>query len=165
LLYILRWFWWRINAWCEVVAMASSFAASVVLLVVKKVGGVEIDTADALLITVAFTTVCWMLAAFLAPGTDRETLASFYKLVRPFGPGWKRVRREAGALGAADKPSHENIPLSLLGWAAGCAAIWSSLFTVGSFLYGRTALGLGLGAIFLVSGAVLVGVVNRLWSK
>jgi Na+/proline symporter len=165
LLYILRWFWWRINAWCEVVAMASSFAASVALLVFKKVTGNEIDTADALLITVAFTTVCWMLAAFLAPGTDRATLVAFYKKVRPFGPGWSQVRQEAGAFGAGEKPSHENIPLSLLGWAAGCAAIWSSLFTVGSFLYGRTGLGLALGSIFVVSGIVLVRVVNRLWSK
>ena len=69
LLYLVRWFWWRVNAWCEIVAMISSFGVSVVLLVLAK-NGVAFSTHIALLITVAVTTVCWLLAAYLAPQTD-----------------------------------------------------------------------------------------------
>jgi Na+/proline symporter len=163
LLYLLRWFWWRINAWCEVVAMVSSFAVSLVLLILNR-GGVAISTQAGLLITVAVTTLCWIVTAFLGPQTDRQTLLSFYKKVRPFGPGWVEIRREAGITNTEIQATHENIPLSLLGWVAGCVVIWSGLFMVGNFLYGRTVLGVILLAILILSGIVLVGVINRLWS-
>ena len=165
LLYLLRWFWWRITAWCEVVAMVSSFGVSIVLLVLKRQSGLDISTAKALLITIAVTTVCWLLTALLGPQTERRTLVEFYKKVRPFGPGWRRVREEAGISEAEAAASHENIPLALLGWTSGCAAIWSSLFTVGNFLYGRTGMALALGAVFLVSGGVLIFVINQLWAR
>ena len=164
LLYLIRWFWWRINAWCEVVAMVSSFAVSIALLVLKKFG-IVIGTHYALLITIAITTLCWVLTAYLGPATDRRTLISFYKKVRPFGPGWTRIRQEAGVSEADAQATHENIPLALLGWVAGCAMIWSSLFTVGNFLYGRMGYTLALFGIFLVSGLLLLLVISKLWSK
>ena len=163
LLYLLRWFWWRVNAWCEVVAMVSSFAVSLIILALKSYG-ISLSTHLALLITVAVTTVCWMAAAFLCPQTDRQTLISFYRKVRPFGPGWRRIRVEAGITEAEAKATHENIPLALLGWVSGCAVIWSGLFAVGNLLYGRIAASLVLFAIFVAAGGVLVGVINRLWS-
>ena len=73
LLYLVRWFWWRVNAWCEIVAMVSSFGVSLVLLVLAR-NGVVITTHAALLITIAVTTVCWLLAAYLGPQTDRDVL-------------------------------------------------------------------------------------------
>ena len=85
LLYLVRWFWWRVNAWCEVAAMISSFAISVALLVLAK-NGVAISTHVALLITIAVTTICWVATAFLGPETDREVLVEFYRKVRPSGP-------------------------------------------------------------------------------
>jgi Na+/proline symporter len=163
LLYLLRWFWWRINAWCEVVAMVGSFVVSLVLLVFKS-QGISWSTHVALLITVAVTTICWVAAAFLCPETDKETLLAFYRKVRPFGPGWRRVRLEAGITDQEAQINHENIPLALLGWVAGCALIWAGLFTIGNFLYGRLAAALILLGIFVVAGCVLVAVINRLWS-
>lgn len=163
LLYLLRWFWWRINAWSEVVAMVSSFTISLVILVLKKQFGMQFSTHVALLVTVAVTTVCWVVASYLAPGTDSETLIAFYKKVRPFGPGWRRIRRETGVQPAGEATG-ENIPLALLGWTAGCAAVWSSLFLVGNILYGRYGMAAGLLAVFLVSGLTLLVVINRLWS-
>jgi Na+/proline symporter len=163
LLYLLRWFWWRINAWCEVVAMISSFGVSLALLVLKKQGLLTLSTHHALLITIAVTTVCWVLAVFLGPETDRPTLIAFYNKVRPFGPGWRRIREEAGISEAEAAKTRENIPLALLGWTAGCAAIWSSLFTVGNFLYGRLAQAGLLLAVFVVSGLLLLWVIHRLW--
>jgi len=164
LLYLVRWFWWRVNAWCEVAAMVSSFLVSVALLVARK-SGLAIPTHYALMITIAVTTLCWVLVAYFGPGTDRKTLVEFYKKVRPFGPGWKAVRREAGVSDADARATHESIPLALVGWSAGCATIWSSLFTVGNVLYGRWAYAGILFAVFVVSGLVLLKVVNRLWSN
>ncbi len=163
LLYLVRWFWWRVNAWSEVTAMVSSFAVSIVLLILNK-SGVSISTHAALMLTVAFTTVCWLLAAFLGPQTDRQALIEFYKKVRPFGPGWKRIREEAGISEQDAKATHENMPMALLGWLAGCTVIWSALFTVGNFLYGRMTYAFGLFAVFLVSGSALLYVINKLWS-
>jgi solute:Na+ symporter, SSS family len=165
LLYLLRWFWWRITAWCEVVAMASSFAVSLALLILKKNAGVAFSTHHALLITIAVTTLCWMLTAFFGPQTDRATLISFYKKVRPFGPGWRRIREAAGVTDREAAATRENIPLALLGWSAGCAVIWSSLFTVGNLLYGRHSLAAVLFGVFVVSGLVLLWVINRLWGN
>ncbi len=163
LLYLLRWFWWRINAWCEVVAMVSSFAVSTALLILSK-NGIHFSTHGALLMTIAFTTFCWLLTVYIGPETDRHTLIEFYKRVRPFGPGWKKIREEAGVSEAEARATHENIPMALLGWVAGCATIWSSLFTVGNFLYGRTDYAAMLLAVFVVSGSALLYVINRLWS-
>ena len=163
LLYLVRWFWWRVNAWCEVVAMISSFVVSLVLLALVK-NGLELSTHSGLLITIGVTTVCWIATAYVGPQTDRATLVSFYRKVRPFGPGWERVRREAGISEGEARGTHESFPLALLGWSAGCATIWSALFTVGNFLYGRWPLAFGLLGVFVVSGSALLWVINRLWS-
>jgi SSS family solute:Na+ symporter len=160
LLYLVRWFWWRVNAWCEVVAMLSSFAVSVVLLVLAK-NGAAISTHRALLITIAVTTICWVATAWLGPETDRRVLIAFYEKVRPAGPGWKPIRAAANLSGRAPA---ENIPLALLGWVAGCAAIWSSLFAVGNFLYQRPGAAMLLLAVFAASGLTLLAVVRKLWA-
>ena len=164
LLYLVRWFWWRVNAWCEVNAMLSSFGVSLLLLLLRK-AGLVIPTHYALLLTIAVTTICWLLTAFLGPQTERKTLIDFYKKVRPFGPGWKSIREEAGITEAEAKATHENMPLALIGWVSGTTVIWSALFTVGNFLYGRTNYALMLLGIFIISGLVLIRVINRLWAK
>ena len=165
LLYLVRWFWWRVNAWCEVAAMVSSFSISLVLLILAK-NGVHFSTHVALLMTIAFTTVCWVTTAFVGPVTDRKVLIDFYTKVRPFGPGWKKIQKDAGLVDGWGGPRAEgdNIPLALLGWVAGCTMIWSALFSVGNFLYGRTGPALFLLATFAISAVALVYVVQRLWS-
>jgi solute:Na+ symporter, SSS family len=164
LLYLMRWFWWRINAWSEVVAMISSFVISVAFLVLEKQQIYSPTTSQRLVMTVGLTTFCWVLATYLAPQTDRRTLIEFYRKVHPAGPGWKTIRREAGLSKHAVERA-DNIPLAMLGWVAGCAMIWSSLFTVGNFLYGRIFYALALLVVFVVSGLFLVRVVNHLWSS
>ena len=163
LLYLVRWFWWRVNAWCEVVAMVSSFTVSVVLLILAK-NDVHFSTHVALLLTIAVTTVCWVATAYLGPETDRKVLIEFYKKIRPFGPGWTHVRLEAGIAESDARGRHENIPMALLGWVSGTTVVWSALFMIGNFLYGRMNNAIMLFAIFLVSGAALLYVINRLWS-
>jgi len=163
LLYLVRWFWWRVNAWAEVNAMISSFGFSILLLVLRKFG-VIIPTHYALILTIAVTTACWVLTTYLAPQTDRKTLIAFYKKVRPFGRGWEPIRKEAGISKAETRNTGDNFPMALIGWAAGTATIWSALFTVGNFLYGRMTYAFVLLGAFLVSGAILIWVVNRLWA-
>ncbi|HVV70240.1 MAG TPA: Na+:solute symporter, partial [Verrucomicrobiae bacterium] len=160
--------WWRINAWCEVAAMISSFVVSVILFILHK-KGVSTTLFGGVLsldlpITIAVTTISWVLTAFLGPQTDPQVLVNFYRRVRPFGPGWERIRTAAGISKEEARATHENIPLALLGWVAGCAVVWSGLFTVGNYLYGRTGLAAGLFALFVAGSLVLVGVINRLWS-
>ena len=162
LLYLVRWFWWRVNAASEVVAMTSSFLVSAGLLALAR-GGTEFTTSQALLITVAITTVCWIGAAYLGPQTDREVLREFYRKVRPFGPGWTRIRAEVGPLPPDEAP--ENIPRALVGWLAGCTMIWSALFATGNWLYGRTGYAVALTALFALTAAVLVAIVRPLWRE
>ncbi len=162
LLYLVRWFWWRVNAWCEVNAMVSSFVFSILILILRKLG-IFIPTHYALILTVLVTTISWMLTAFLGPQTDREKLIAFYKKVRPFGPGWKKIRQEAGVSEAEAKATCESFPVALVGWVSGSLTIWSALFAVGNFIYGRMTYAFILTAVFLASGTALIMVMNRLW--
>jgi Na+/proline symporter len=163
LLYLIRWFWWRINAWCEVVAMISSFAVSIGWLILHKYGqscGTQVE----LLVTIAITTLCWLVTAFVGPPTDRQTLIAFYQKVRPFGPGWAVIRSETGLSESDAAATHENIPMALLGWVTGCTMIWSALFAIGNYLYGRLmATGLLLAA-FILSAGILLLIVRKLWA-
>jgi hypothetical protein len=124
-----------------------------------------VPTHYALILTIVVTTISWVLTAFLGPRTDREQLVKFYKKVRPFGPGWRAIRREAGISEADAKGTHESFPLALIGWVSGSLTIWSALFTVGNVLYGRWVYAGVLFAVFVASGLVLLRVINRLWAK
>jgi Na+/proline symporter len=164
LLYLVRWFWWRVNAWSEVVAMASSFFVSIVLLILHK-NGIDFSTHIALLITIGFTSVCWITTAFFGPETDKATLISFYKKVRPFGPGWEKIRLEAGIPKEVAVAAGQNFPLALLGWVTGCTMIWSALFTVGNFLYGRLEYAIPLFCVFIVTATIITWIMNKLWNS
>ncbi len=164
LLYLLRWFWWRINAWTEVVAMIASFTVSVVFFVLRKTGHAQ-PFAHTVLYSVALTTISWVIAAYVTPATSRERLIDFYRKVHPSGPGWRVIREAAGITKAEAALHSDRMGAATLGWIAGCLTIWSSLFATGNFLYGRTQLALILTAVFAVSGIVLVTVTNRLWDR
>jgi SSS family solute:Na+ symporter len=159
LLYLARWFWWRVNAWCEVVAMVSSFVVSLVFLALAR-SGHPVSVHVALLITAAATTVCWVVTAFVTPPTDRAVLIEFYRKVRPVGPGWAVIRAEAGDV-ASD--GGDNITMGLLGWLAGSIMIWSALFTVGNVLYGRRGMAMVLAVIAVVCAVIVVWVMRRQW--
>ena len=160
LIYLLRWFWWRVTAWCEIVAMLASFGVSVAFLFIRR-SGVVLGSDRELVLSVVFVTICWLIMAYVGPQTDRETLIAFYRKTHPTGPGWKRVAEWAGT--EVQIAEADNIPLAIVGWVSGVSLIWSSLFTVGNFLYGRTGYGWGLTALALASAAVLILVIKRLW--
>jgi SSS family solute:Na+ symporter len=161
LLYLVRWFWWRVNAWAEIAAMTSSVVVSIGLLVVAR-NGSPLSPHAGLLVTVLITTVCWVAACYLGPPTDRATLIAFYRKVRPFGPGWEQIRLEAGVMERTR--DEDNIPRALLGWFTGCATIWSGLFLIGTMLYGRWTQAALIGVVLLVSGSTLIWVMSNLWT-
>jgi Na+/proline symporter len=165
LLFILRWFWWRINAFSELTAMVVSFlvAIYVELLHPKLFPGAPMVEWVRLLVGVGITTVAWITVTYLTRPTDEERLRSFYRLVRPGGPGWRRVVAAASAAGdpieARDVPW--NLPLGILCMVIGCLAVYSALFSIGYWIYGQTALALLLTVIAAGSGIFLM----RVWSR
>ncbi len=158
LLYLLRWFWWRVSAWSEIAAMGSSFLVALGFFIARK-SGVDVASHVSLLVTVATTTVVWMATTLIAPPADDATLTKFYILVRPPGPGWKHIAARVG-LG----PSPDSLAQSLLGWVLGCAFVYAALFGTGSFLYGRMPQ-FGMWMVVLVlSGFGLTRVLRGFWS-
>jgi len=158
LLYLLRWFWWRINAWSEIVAMIVSFGVSTTFFVLQK-RGMAIESTTVLLSTVAITSVAWIAATLLTAPTDRSVLLGFYRQVRPSGPGWRDIRREAAV---SAKP--DSLANAALGWVLGCLFVYSALFGTGSLLYGRTGTGLFWVFWFIVSGLWLLKLVPSMWA-
>jgi len=153
LVFILRWYWWRINAWSEISAMAASFITSIAL----HLGGVDAgntssgDYAKAMLITTGVTTVVWIAVTFLTAPEPDPVLDRFYRRVRPGGPGWRRVAARLGFGG-------DRIPggtLSWVNWLAGVTAVYAAVFGVGEFLTGSPTRGaleccLAVGAFLLI---------------
>lgn len=130
--YLLRWYWWRVNAWSEVAAMASSFVVSMALLLFHVDSGNtgSRDYAVAMLVNVGITTSVWLAVTFLTAPESDATLERFYRKVRPGGPGWRRVAERLG-YGA------ERIPgagTAFVNWIAGVIAVYASVFAVGAYL-------------------------------
>lgn len=154
LLYLLRWYWWRIHAWSEIAAMVASFVVALAFAFAQRQGA-QIPSHVALLATIGVTTVAWLAATFFAPPASDETLLAFYRKVGPAGPGWARIRELARARGQALPPSRDRLGYSALGWLFGCAFVYAALFGVGSLLFGETLRGALWLALFVVSGAGL----------
>jgi len=144
LVYLLRWYWWRVNAWSEVSAMA---AALVFSLVAQLAFGLSADDprgfAYLLLVTTAATTIVWLMVTYLTPAEPLESLRAFHRRVRAGGPGWRAVAPDAAggiAIGAG-----------LIQWLLGCAVVYLALFGIGGLVLGRH----GSGALAVVAAVLL----------
>ena len=157
LLYLLRWYWWRINAWSEVAAMVVSFGVAITFFVIGRTGDAFAAT-TVLLVTVFATTVAWIGVTLMTRPENEQRLIEFYRLVRPAGPGWGPIRARAGV-----GPSPDSISIQLLGWVAGCAFVYATLFGAGSALYGHTTQVVLWAFVWVVSGGALLRVLARLW--
>jgi len=144
LVFILRWYWWRVNAWSEISAMIASFVTSVALASF----GYDLSSpasktyASTMLITVLVTTVVWLGVTFATQPESDATLERFYRRVRPGGPGWRAVSKR---LGFGDDP----IPggaLSWVNWIAGVGAVYCAVVSLGALLTGSQVRGLWYGA-------------------
>ena len=162
-IYILRWFWWRINAWTEIVAMIVATVVGIILVVGIEDATLANSVLDGftmkLLIAITCTSIAWITTTFVTKPETQETLRSFYRLTRPGGPGWAKVIREAEADGDMIDEENEGkpweMPIQILLVFIGCVVIYSSLFSIGNYLYGNTLMATSLlivailGTIFL----------------
>lgn len=145
LVLILRWFWWRINAWSEIAAMVTPLATFAALTTLTTVRFPE-----TLFFIVGITTVVWLAVTFLTKPTDGEKLKSFYRRVHPGGMGWKRV-----AAMLPEVRGDKNYGGLFLDWIAGIVLVYSILFGVGKLILGQFL----PGAFFVLVGLIAAGVI------
>ncbi len=177
LLFLLRWFWWRINAYSEIAAMCFAFPIALYF----KFGHQQVcchflnmtseqfanswlsNSGYQLVISVAITTIGWLLVTFLTPPDSKETLYAFVQKTRAGGPGWKKVYEQAKKDGVSLEGENDKwpVPMGILCSFVGCIAIYAALFSTGCFLYGCWAAAFGLLALTVVGALLLF----RCWKK
>ncbi len=157
LVYILRWYWWRVNAWSEVAAMASALIVSLGLRQFEIFdSATPTGFAQSILVTVGVTTVVWLVATFITAPEPMSKLISFYRTVRPAGGGWSPVANEAGL---AERKGE--IGPNLLNWILGIALVYSTLFAIGEIIFGSWLKVLLMVAIAAFSGIIMTWNLNR----
>ena len=163
-IYLLRWFWWRINAWTEIGAMIAATVSAVVLVFFVPDSKIAFWVLDGftskLLIAVLITTVVWLMITYLTAPETKETLRKFYRITRPGGPGWKKVLEEArkdgeSVIDSRDEGRRWEMPMQVLCVFIGAISIYSSLFSIGSFVYAKPWLG-ALLALIAISGTIFL---------
>ena len=169
LIFILRWFWWRINAWSEIAAMFSSGIISIIINFTS-VGAVLFAEETGVFpawskfpIIVLITTIIWVLTTFLTQPESKEVLRNYYQKIQPGGPGWAKVIDEAKSenIDIVNEKEGWSVPSGILAMLLGCVFIYSCLFATGYWIYGETTLAISITITALVSGYLL----KRTWSK
>ncbi len=155
LIFILRWFWWRINIWSEISAMIFS---GVLALAIKK-GNIFfwLDEKWHFSVAVLITTIFWVIVTYATPPEKKEVLEKFYKKINPSGPGWKKFEY----LKNTDSPNSNSLPYGILAMLLGCILVYSLLFLIGSVLYGNFGPSLAFAAVALGATFALI----KLWPK
>ncbi len=132
LIFLLRWYWWRISAWSEVAAMVVSFLVALYFQLLHGwLGLTALPPTEMLVIGVAITTLGWLLVTMVTPPTDTGTLQRFYDAIRPFSTGWRAAVRTQATDGG------EGVSVAMLAWFLGCVTVYAALFATGYLLYGR----------------------------
>ncbi len=169
LVFILRWFWWRINSWSEITAMFASGIISI-LLVKTSLGdylfaaetGVFPEWANYPFVVVV-TTAIWMLVTLLTPPESDKTLRTFYKKIQPGGPGWSKVIDKAATdnVEIVNKNEKWSVPSGISAMILGCILIYSIMFATGYWIYGKTMQAAILTSVALISGVLL----SKVWAR
>ena len=155
-IFILRWFWWRINAWSEIAAMLSSGIISIAL-TNESIFNVLFN--DNMLpaymkfpFIVLVTTLIWLIVTFVTPSDDTDTLVKFYNKTKPGGPGWNIIKNNPGI---SNEKEDWIVPSGIICMIIGCISIYSALFSTGYFIYGEINSGLIFLLITIISGYLL----------
>ena len=168
LIFILRWFWWRINAWSEITAMLASGLISLLLAIpsIKTslfgLNGIMPGWAEFPFV-VFITTTLWLIVTYLTPSESTSVLRSFYKKIQPGGPGWSKIVQEAK--NDSEDIIKENeiwtVPSGIIAMFLGCILIYSIMFSTGYFIYGSYKLAIPLLGLAVISGLYLI----KVWKK
>ena len=164
LIFILRWFWWRINAWTEFTGMVVSFIVAFYIEIVhKRIGYEPLPEYLRLIIGVAITTIAWLIVTYVTRPTDDLTLRKFYRLVRPGGPGWNVVLKQAQQAGdpITETATKGDLPRGIICMVAGCMSVYSVIFAAGYYMYGQ----LTKGIVFTIVAVVGIAFLMNLWKK
>jgi len=165
LIYILRWFWWRINAYTEITGMVVSFMVAIYFEFIQPgTNAGELATHWELLIGVGITTVAWLSVTLLTKPVEKKTLRSFYTLVHPGGPGWKKVIEEAEQDGqpiVTEKTKGWDVPTGILCMLLGSFSVYFALFATGYYIYGNMPAALSLTGACVATVLLL----TRFWKK
>ncbi len=183
LLFILRWFWWRINAYSELTGMVVSFILAVFFLILHNMDTTQIEllvnqgteraaaisqvrplkTFEELIIGVTITTTLSLLVTFLTKPADEKTLINFYKLVYPGGPGWAKIITSAEKQGIAftDEQKKSELPLGILSMFVGCIAVYGLLMAIGFWIYSNYLPAIILTVVTIIASFILF----KLWGK
>ena len=159
LIYILRWFWWRISAMTEVVAMIASLIIAVFFTFTDL--GDSFEDWEKMVYGAVLTTIIWVAATFLTKPTNEDTLISFYQKIRPGGNGWNPIIEKAKAKGIVIKKGNARFPLQILSFLVGTTTVYAALFATGNWIYGNYTLAGGLTLLTLVGSLFLI----KSWSK
>jgi len=155
LVYMLRWYWWRINAWSEVSAMAAALITSLAL-------RLTIDTSTAegfalnLILTTLITTVVWIAVTFLTRPEPEETLTAFYRRARPAGRGWKRFAEATGI-----RAPEGEMTLNAIAWVLGVILVYSIMFATGALIFDERRNLITFGTLLIASAVGLFVVMRR----
>ncbi|MBN1339374.1 MAG: Na+:solute symporter [Bacteroidales bacterium] len=159
LIFILRWFWWRVNAWSEITAMVISFLVAVYFQLIHPLTGWEEWSSSVQLLTgVGVTTFSWILVTFLTKPEKEEVLKEFCRIIKPGGPGWARFE---GTGKDAGKDGKWDVPSGILAMISGCIMVYSILFATGFLIYGNIIYTV-IFCFFAVVSGILLG---RIWKK
>ncbi len=159
---ILRWYWWRINAWSEITAMIAPYFLLPFLMIPGWGPGwdLTVDYHKIFLSVVAWSTVWWLVITFLTPPTSREKLISFYKKVHPGGIGWRKIEEETGIQG--DK----GFSGLFLSWMAGVLMVLTALFGIGKLIFKEYALAFMFFAVTIISAYLIFRNMQKIgWEK
>ncbi len=158
LIYILRWFWWRINAFTEIIAMVSSLIIAVYLTFMHdQMDFLPLLAWQKTVLGALLTTVVWILATYVTPQTDTNTLIKFCRLIKPGGPGWKHVvdQMASDESGPVEDPVAWKVPLELLATVIGCFTVFGTLFATGYWIYGKYSWAASL-TLIAIMGSILL---------
>lgn len=159
LIFILRWFWYRINAYSEITAMIVSFAVALYFQFLHPHTGLPVPGhGTELLFGVAITSIAWISITFITSPADKETLYSFYRLAQPGGPGWKKIITQASNEGVdleTDTTKKWHVPSGIVAMLSGSFCIFSILFATGNFIYGDNVTGIMLSLVAIISGVLM----------
>jgi len=165
LLFIMRWFWYRINAYSEITAMTVSFVLALYFKLIHiKLGFDPIADDIQLVLGVAITTLSWVVVTLVTSPSDKKTLNEFYKITQPGGPGWNKIVAEAEADGVdlITEKRAWNVPTGILCMVVGSVGIYGALFSTGYFIYGEYKEGSILLAVTLLSFIILRKLMKKL---
>ena len=157
LIFILRWFWWRVNAYSEITGMVVSFILALLFEFVE----MGLESHHKLLLSVGITTVCWVSVTLLTRPTKTQTLAKFYNSITPYGRGWQQFKEIASQAKIPLQKGNDNFTIDLASMLLGIVFVYTSLFATGYIIYGNMTGALVLGTIALIAGVSVI----RLWNK